>query len=254
MSNFLERVVKLYYDEDMSTYEIAKELNTYANKVRRTLLKNGYELKNKSDAQRAALESGRAEHPTRGKKRTEYEKIKISGGLVDYWDRLSEEEKEKRNAVAKKNWDNMSSEDKEKMRQKAVAAIRAAAVEGSKMEKLFKKRLEKAGYEVELHKEVIPTEGLEIDLYLPKIKTIIEIDGPSHFLPIWGEEKLNKQINADLRKTGLLLTKGFVIIRVKCFGQESIAKREELISQTINHVKNVEKNRPEKSKSFIEVE
>ena len=107
---------------------------------------------------------------------------------------------------------------------------------------------------MQLHKLLIPSENLEIDLYIPGLQTIIEVDGPSHFLPIWGQEKLDKQINADLRKTGTLLTKGYVVIRVKSLGQESVAKREQMIDSVIEHLKSIDKKKPNRKDCFIEVE
>ena len=71
MNDFDKQVIELYNEKNKSTYEIAKQLETYPNKIRRTLIKHGYELKDKSAAQKAALNSGRSLHPTAGKKRTE---------------------------------------------------------------------------------------------------------------------------------------------------------------------------------------
>ena len=111
-----------------------------------------------------------------------------------------------------------------------------------------------AGYKVRFHEQIIPSENLEIDLYLPELKTIIEIDGPSHFLPIWGEEKLQKQINADLRKSGTLLSKGFVVIRVKATGSESVNRKEVLLNEIIQNIEKIKDKFPSRSKRFIEVE
>ena len=254
MKDFDKKVIELYCEENKSTYEIAKFLETYPNKVKRTLIKHGYELRDKSEAQKAALKSGRSSHPTAGKKRTKEEKVLISQSLVSYWDSMSDKERKKRTIQAKKNWDNMTAEQKEKMRSKGIAAIRVAAKEGSKLEKIFAHRIERAGYTVKMHEVIIPAENLEIDLYIPALKTIIEVDGPSHFLPIWGEDKLQKQINADLRKSGALLSKGYAIIRVKSLGQESLAKREQLIGQVLTHIYEIADEFPPKSKRFIEVE
>ena len=254
MNSFDKTVIELYNKKDKSTYEIAKALDTYPNKVRRTLKKHGYELKDKSSAQKTALASGRSSHPTKGKQRSHSEKIKISSSLVGYWDEMSEKEKKKRSKMAKKNWKNMSSEQKEKMRSKGIAAIQLAATQGSKLEQFLQKRLQSAGFSVRMHELIIPAENLEIDLYIKELKTIIEVDGPSHFYPIWGEEKLQKQINADLRKSGALLSKGYVVIRIKSEGQESLSKKEELINRVLNQLNEIKKKFPPRSKRFIEVE
>lgn len=254
MNDFDQKVIKLYNDADKSTYEIATELNTYANKIRRILIKHGYTLKDKSEAQKTALKNGRSLHPTAGKTRDIKEKIAISQSLVDYWSKIDDQERSKRVVQAKENWKKMSAEQKENMRSKGIAAIRNAATEGSKLEKFIAERLSKAGFTIRAHEIIIPAENLEIDLYIPQLKTIIEVDGPSHFLPIWGEDKLQKQINADLRKSGALLSKGYVVIRVKSLGQESLAKREKIITSLLKEVVKVSEKFPPKSKRFIEVE
>lgn len=254
MNDFEQKVVKMYNEEHKSTYEIAKSLDTYPNKIRRALRKLGYELKDKSEAQKAALANGRSSHPTSGKKRTTEEKIAISQSLVQYWEKMSDKERGKRIKQAKDNWNNMSADQKEKMRSKGIAAIRAAAKDGSKMEKWVKEKLEDAGFFVQMHVLIIPAENLEIDLYIPDLKTIIEVDGPSHFLPIWGEDKLQKQVNADLRKSGALLSKGYAVIRLKSLGQESLAKREQMLESVLNEVVKISDKFPPKSKRFIEVE
>ena len=56
-------VIKEYHD-NKSTYEIAKNLNTYPKKIERILKKNGCKLRSKSEAQKSALKHGRATHPT----------------------------------------------------------------------------------------------------------------------------------------------------------------------------------------------
>ena len=59
MNDFEKKVIKMYNKQNMSTYQIAELLDTYPNKVRRTLKKHGHELKSKSSAQSNALKSGR---------------------------------------------------------------------------------------------------------------------------------------------------------------------------------------------------
>jgi very-short-patch-repair endonuclease len=254
MDKFDQKVIKMYTEDDHSTYEIAKLLKTYPNKIRRVLIKHGHDLKDRSQAQKVALEKGRSSHPTEGKERTQAERLKISGSLVDYWEAMSVKEKKRRTKMAKDNWNSMSSAAKENMRSKGIAAIRTAATEGSKMERFFQERLSDAGYDVRMHVVIIPAENLEIDLYIPGLKTIIEVDGPSHFFPIWGEEKLQKQINADLRKSGALLRRGYAIIRIKSHGNESLSKKEDLIEQVLTHIYEIEDKFPPKTKRFIEVE
>ena len=255
MSSIDKQIIEMYNDQSKSTYEIAKSLDTYPNKVRRTLIKHGYKLKNKSEAQKNALQTGRCAHPTEGKTRTEEEKLNISEGMSNHWENMSESERQGRVDQAKERWQNMGAAQKNRMCKLATDAIRKAGKEGSKLEKFVANKLNTNGYTVDFHnKNLIPNEKLEIDLYIPSLKTIIEIDGPSHFLPIWGEEKLQKQIKADLKKSGRILSRGFIIIRVKAIANASLKKKENLVFNIVNTLKNIEKKFPPKTKRFIEIE
>ena len=251
----IKKIIKMYEKQNKSTYEIAEHFETYPNKIRRILKKHGCELRDKNAAQKAALATGRAPHPTKGKERTLEERVKISQSVTDYWEEMSEKERVRRSKDAKKRWKEMSEEQRETMRRRSTVAIQKAAKEGSKLERVIVERLRNEGYSVESHKtNLIPTEKLEIDLYLKDLGVIIEVDGPSHFLPIWGQEKLEKQVSADLKKNGVLLTRGFVVIRVKVLDNETVSRREELISNILDMLKKIEKKKPVKSKRFIEVE
>jgi len=150
----------------------------------------------------------------------------------------------------------MTDKEKERMRSLAIKAIQVAGKEGSKLEKFLKIELTKLGHTVEIHKKnLIPNQNLEIDMFFPKLKAIIEIDGPSHFVPIWGEEKLQKQIKADSQKTGLILNKGYAIIRVKNMSDSlSLADKEELKNNIAKILGEIEKKFPAKSKRYIEID
>ena len=254
MKDLDKAILKMYNEDNKSTYEIAEHLNTYPNKIRRTLQKHGVEIRTKSSAQKNALKTGKSTHPTQGKKRSLQEKVKISSAMSDYWDGMDEKEKNKRCEQSKRVWESMSKKQREDMRTKGTKAIQLAAKEGSKLEKFIQKRLTDLNYDVKIHQVIIPAEKLEIDLYIPSLKTIIEVDGPSHFLPIWGEDRLQKQINADLRKSGTLLSKGFVVIRIKTTGKDSLKRKEDIINVVHGHLQSIEKKFPARSKRFIEVE
>ena len=150
----------------------------------------------------------------------------------------------------------MPADERDRICSMAIKAIQKAGKEGSKMEKFLSEALNERGYSVEFHKkDLIPTQNLEIDLYIPSLTTIIEIDGPSHFFPIWGEEKLQKQIIADNQKSGIILSKGYIIIRVKnLLDFVSLCKKEELINNVVAQLQSIERKFPPKSKRFIEIE
>lgn len=251
-----KKIVDMYVRDNKSTYEIAQALNTYPNKIRRILIKGGIELKNKSEAQKNAIKCGSAKHPTSGKKRSLDEKIKISSGLKKYWENMDEASYKEKIEQAKKRWKEMPETEKTKMLEAALKSIQVAGKEGSKLEKFLYEEISKEGYRVDFHKKyLIQNENLEIDMSIPSIKTIIEIDGPSHFFPIWGDEKLQKQIKADFHKTGLILSKGFVIIRIKHVSDSvCLADKEKLRLDILKTLSIIKKNFPKESERFIEIQ
>jgi len=251
-----EKQILDMYNNGKSTYQIAKHLNTYPNKIRRILMKHGVELKTRSEAQKNAMEHGLSDIPTRGKKRTKDEKIKISQGMKKAWQDMDDDTRKQYVERAKLHMINMPANKRREMQEAALKGVQVAGKEGSKLEKFVFAELTKMGYVVEFHKKnLIVNQKLEIDLYVPACKTIIEIDGPSHFLPIWGEEKLQKQINADSKKTGLVLSKGFVVFRIKTMTDRvSLASQQMLkriLKETLTSISN---KFPEKTERYIEVE
>ena len=251
-----QSIINLYEIEGKSTYELAEEVGTYPNKIRRILKKHGVSLKSRSEAQKNALEGGRAKHPTDGKIRTKSERIKISSSVHKYWKGMSDEEYQERVDGARERWYSMGESERSRISKMALEAIQRAGKEGSKLEKFLLEELTSEGYAVEFHRKgIIPNENLEIDLYIPDLKTIIEVDGPSHFLPIWGPEKLQKQIKSDAQKTGLILSKGYVIIRIKSMGDFiSLSGKEKLKNTLRDRLKQIEKSFPKKSERYVEIE
>ena len=249
-------ILKRYKEEDKSTYEIAEELNTYPNRIRRALLSYGEVLKDKSQAQSNALKTGRHKHPTKGKKHSEETKTKISESVYTYWDGLSDAEREKRVEKTREQWNNMTDEEREKFHKAAGEGIRKAAKEGSKIERFVMEALRKDGFQVVFHKKgLILDKDLEIDLFIPELNTAIEIDGPTHFFPIWGEKNLQRHQVSDARKAGLLLGHGCVLIRIKNVAKNLTKKHErDLYSVLVESLESIKKKFPPKGKRFIELE
>jgi very-short-patch-repair endonuclease len=250
-----EYIVEQYSVKHKSTCSIAKELNTYPKKIERILKKNGQQLRDKSEAQSLALKSGRIEHPTRGKKRTEQEKDKIGIAIRQNWKEMPKSKKDEFCSQVKKRWDEMSAIKKRELQEMAGRALRQASIDGSKAEKILRIKLEKLGYDVMLHKNNLIPGDFEIDLFLPQLQTIIEIDGPQHFLPLWGEDKLRKIIKSDERKNGLLLAHGYCVIRIKYLCKHmtrSIGNK--LCKLVLDYISSIENKFPPKGQRFIELE
>ena len=91
-----------YVTKERSIGDIAKQLGTYPNAVRRALIKDGVKLRDKSQAQASALKSGRARHPTAGSERPPETKIRISEGVAKDWAESDEEKLSVRSKTAKK--------------------------------------------------------------------------------------------------------------------------------------------------------
>ena len=256
INKYKEFIIDQYTNQKKSTYEIATELKTYPNKIRRALNSLGVDLRDKSSAQTVAIESGRHEHPTKGKERTEAEKVAISNGMATYWDEMEDNERERRSKISKKQWQEMSEEEKARLRKLAAEAVRKASKEGSKIEKFIYEGLTKVGYDVIFHKRgLIANDKMEVDLFIPSLKTAVEIDGPAHFLPIWGEANLQKHIRADAQKAGLLINRGFVVLRVKNIIRNLSQKNmRETLAGVVEQLVKIEKNFPPITKRLIEIE
>ena len=249
-------LVNAYIYEDKSTYQIAEELNTYPNKVRRALKFLGIQLKSKSEAQSTALKQGRHKHPTKGKQRTQSDKINISEGMSKYWHDMGDDERQRRVDMAKKQWYAMSDEERYHMRKAAIEAVRRAGKEGSRMEKFLYKGLMDEGFEVSFHqKNLIPNANLEIDLFVPGLKTAIEVDGPAHFFPIWGEANLQRHVKSDAHKSGLLLNRGFVLLRIKHLTRNISAKlQRDALKLVLTQLNKIRNEFPPVGKRYLELE
>lgn len=251
-----EEIIEYYVNQEKSTYETAELLNTNPTKIRRALKFLGVHIRGYAEAQANALASGRSSHPTKGRSLSSKHKHKIGRSRSEAWAALSDEEREKIAKMNKAQWDAMSSSQKEDLRKLAVEAVREASKSGSKSERYLKNTLESDGYTVMFHKtNLVPGSNLEVDLFLPEVKTAIEIDGPSHFLDIWGAEKLQKQQNADNAKQGILLSHGYAIIRVRQLDKNvSLTKMADLSEAVLHELKAIEKEFPKPGNRLIEIE
>ena len=248
------KIVDMYKNENRSTYEIAKEFDTYPNKIRRILIKNGCEMKDKSTAQKNALKKGVASHPTKGKKRSDETKLKISESQAKVWDNLSNEERLQRSLIGKESWNKKTLEEKSVFLQKAGDAIRHAAKTGSKMEKYLLEALISEGFRVEFHKtQWLQNSELEIDLYVPDLKTVIEVDGPSHFEPVWGHENLARNQLSDMQKDGLVLRQGMVMVRVKQTKRLSQKVMRDTLDSLLVLLNRIEKSYPPENERYFEL-
>jgi len=252
------------YEKGYSSYEMANELNTYSTRVLRALAflgekfhgDNKYYKRSYSEAQKLALENGRSEHPTKGKKLDTSHKEKIGKSRSQAYHTLSEEEKQRISQMSKDSWKALGRAKQEEIRALALKGVRQASKNGSKTERHLYNGLSHAGYSIEFHKTaLVPGSNLEVDLFVSELKTAIEIDGPGHFLPIWGEEKLQKQQSADTIKQGIILSNGYVILRIRQIDKNiSLTRMNHLLELILYELEIIREKFPESNKRLIEIE
>jgi len=244
-------VIKQYFDKKISIIDIAKDLKTYPNKIRRLILKNGKKLRTKSEAQTLALAEGRHPHPTKGKKHSFETKEKISEKISESWKNISNEELTKRQDKARKNWNKMSNEQKDNLFKKASISLKKTSKFGSKIERHIYTQLLHDGYDTEFHKErSIRGTKFQIDIFLPKLMVAIEVDGVGHVLPIWGEEALVKRKLADEKKKKMILGSSLKLIRIICPHRHTSQKIER---DAWNGLKNVLNQLDVSNETYFEV-
>lgn len=250
----LKFLKKHYEKQKLSWKQIADLGGTYANKVRRDALKLGIKSRSKSQAQKVALEEGRSEHPTEGKGHSEEARIAISEKQAENWSNMSEAEIEARRQLGKEIWNSRSESSKADMLDKAIKAIQQASKEGSKVEKFLYEELTSRGYNVEFHKShMLKKQSLELDLFVRDAKTVIEVDGPSHFDPVWGDDKLAKNQRADREKNGLILSEDLCMIRIRATGKVTHKYKRDLIAKVLDCLDGIIAEFPPREKRYIEL-
>lgn len=228
-------LTKLYIEEKKSFADIADLYGTYANKIRREIVSLNIPIRNKSEAQRNALKTGKHKHPTKGQQRSEVTKNKIGHGVMKAWEELEDNELEQRKLKAKEAWLNLSDDEKARLVKLANEAVRKTSKVGSKLEKYILDHLLKHNFKVDFHKEqILSNTKLQIDLFLPTMGIAIEVDGPSHFLPVWGEDALQKNITYDQKKQGLIVGKGLTLIRIKQTKDFSKARANQICQDLVS--------------------
>jgi very-short-patch-repair endonuclease len=249
----LKIIEKFYINDKKSFMDIANEYNTYPNKVRRDAKRFNVKIRSKKEAQINALKTGKHKHPTKGQTRSENTKIKIGLSVMNSWDTMDEEKKELRRKKAKNQWDSLSQDEKNNLVSLANEAVRSASKEGSKLEKFILEFLLKNNYKVDFHKEqILSNTKLQLDLFLPKENIVIEIDGPSHFEPVWGKEALERNKKYDNKKNGLIIGKGLRLIRIKQMKDFSKSRALIVCERLLEEINKMIKDK-NKTNNYIEI-
>lgn len=73
--------------------------------------------------------------------------------------------------------------------------------------------------------------NLEIDIYIPSLKLCIELNGPVHYFPIWGEEKLKSVQNKDIQKQIEIQKLGFNLMVIDISHLNSNQKTKKFLDE-----------------------
>jgi very-short-patch-repair endonuclease len=134
-------------------------------------------------------------------------------------------------------------------------AVRESSKTGSKLENFLLYKLLECDYKVDFHKEqILSNTRLQIDLFLPTMSVAIEVDGPSHFEPVWGEDVLKKNQKYDTKKNGLILGKELVLIRIKQTKDYSDTRARILLEKLLDELRTIKNKFPDRDKRYIEIE
>lgn len=210
-------VRRLYLDDGLSMRKVAETLKVPLATLSRFMKKHGISSRNKAQAQKNFLKDN--DHQMKGRKHTAETKKKISSSLGEFWDSLSDEEREevkrKIGAGWKRKWEAMSDQERRLTMEELSSKAKEAQGKGSRLERFIAEELRKRGYTVE-ERSTNYTAGkdFEVDLALPTERIAIEVDGPTHFLPIYGEEHLAQQRQRDARKDEMINATGYSVLRI----------------------------------------
>ena len=209
---------RFYQEGGLSMRALAAKLNVPLATLSRFMKKHGITSRDKAEAQKNYLKDH--EHQMQGKKHSADTKQKISKGLGEFWDKLTEDDKEelkkKIGSAWRRKWQTMSDTDRRTMMESLSTKAKEQQGQGSRLERFVAEELRKRGYTVE-ERSVNYTTGkqFEVDIALPKERIAIEIDGPTHFLPIHGEDHLKQQQERDARKDELVTGSGMNMLRIR---------------------------------------
>jgi very-short-patch-repair endonuclease len=230
-----------------STNDIAREHGVFPNQIRRALIKNGIQPRNKSEAQKNNIEKNGA--PMTGRKRSTEEKERISSGMQKWWDALSDDQKnemkERLSEAAKGKWESLSEEEQKIALRKMQAANRTRSKFGSKNENMIAQILSKHGLKiVQRSKDYTPGRRFEIDICLPEHQIAIEWDGPTHFDPIYGEVHLAKVKMKDDFKDSVLISAGWTVFRCRDMASSSsLAFCNRVANRLLEMIKSAERGK-----------
>lgn len=232
-------VRELYLGQGLSMRKVAQTINAPLATLSRFMKKHNITARDKAQAQKNYLKDH--DHQMRGHKHTVETKKRISSSLGEFWDSLSDEGREelkrKIGAGWKRKWAGMSEQERKLMMEGLSSRAKATQGQGSRLERYIADELRQRGYVVE-ERSTNYTAGksFEVDLALPVEMIAIEVDGPTHFLPVYGEERLDNQQESDARKDDMMNAAGYNVLRVRDNNGPLSQLRIDKIEQAIKEI------------------
>ncbi len=187
-----------HHTDNMSVRALAKEKGVHANTLRREMIKAGIPIKTRSESLKVAYSTGQI--------------VARSGFTLTDEHRTQISKANKGKVIGLRNTtNNLIINRAEAMRGRGASGNREAAKKGSKFERILVEKFQALGYNVTPQ---FVLDSYKIDLMFIKEKIAIEIDGPSHREPIYGEDKLANTMAKDKAKDEAMINKGYSIIRI----------------------------------------
>ncbi len=231
-----------YVGQRKSLRKVASEANVSLATIKNHCDRLGVPLRNKSEAQSNALETGVHKHPTKGTHRDEDTKRLISDGMHDAWENTID--KEERAKISRENWNKLDANKKQDIHRRAHIAVKKASQYGSKLERFLLEELLKKGYKALWHQDrMLSNTKLQVDLLIESMAVAIEVNGPSHHEAIWGNESFVRTVNADKTKKDLLLHYGFIFIVVNQRKHLSQKRQQIILHNLLEVLEKIKKDR-----------
>ena len=243
----MAEVRRLIEDELLSTYKVAEQVGCNQSHIVRMVAKfnkqnpgNPIKKRNKSEAQLNYIKQT-GTHQRDGTTHDEITKDKISDKMREFYDSPEGvEAKERISEFRKEEWAEKSEEERAEILTELQLANRAKmqSGEGSNFKNFVAEQLMERGYTVEQRtKTWTPGQQFHVDIALPNEKLIIEVDGPTHWAPIYGEEELQKVIVKDAKKDAALIANGWVVLRVQDSSGSTTRARFKRVLDVLGEIK-----------------
>jgi very-short-patch-repair endonuclease/predicted XRE-type DNA-binding protein len=242
----MEQVRRLIEVEKLSTYKVAEQVGCNQSHIVRMVAKynkqnpnNPIKKRNKSEAQKNYIKQA-GKHQRDGTTHDEITKDKISDKMREFYDsEEGEAAKDRIREFRQQEWAEKSEAERAAILADLQQANRAKmqAGEGSNFENFLAEQLSAHGFRVEQRtKAWTPGQKFHVDIAMPTEKIIIEVDGPTHWAPIYGDEELHKVEVKDARKDGVLNANGWNVLRVQDASGSTTRARFMRVLDTIKQV------------------